>query len=236
MAAGQINFVSGIVGQNLEPLASGLIAAGVCYGLYKAGLAAMQKAPDKMIPDDNLSVRNMAEMFAEFVMGLGDGVMGKHNRKYLPFICTLFLYILVMNLMGLVPGFSGPTDELPGGLVYNAGIALVVFALYNYWGIKEVGLWNYLKHFLGPVPAIAPLIVIIELVSHVFRPLTLSVRLAGNMTADHAVLGTFIDITKVIVPVIFYGFGTFVCFMQAFVFTMLTMVYIALATAHEEHH
>jgi F-type H+-transporting ATPase subunit a len=85
------------------------------------------------------------------------------------------------------------------------------------------------------VPAIAPLLFLIEIISHMFRPLTLSVRLAGNMTADHTVLSTFIDLTKVVIPVIFYGLGTFVSFIQAFVFTMLTMLYIGLATAHEEH-
>ncbi len=235
MAKGQINVVESLVGYDWEPVASGLLAAGVCFAIYKLGLGAMNRAKEPLIPDEKMSFRNLSELLAEFIMGLGDGIMGKHNRKYLPFICTLFLYVLVMNLMGLVPGFSGPTDEIPRGLMFNAGIALTVFFLYNFWGIKEVGFKNYLKHFLGPVPAIAPLLFLIEIISHMFRPLTLSVRLAGNMTADHTVLSTFIDLTKVVIPVIFYGLGTFVSFIQAFVFTMLTMLYIGLATAHEEH-
>ena len=193
----------------------------------------MKKSKTPLIPDEKLTVRNFAELVAEFILRLGDSTMGKHNRKHLPFLAIIFVYILLMNLMGLVPGFSGSTDGIPGGIFFNLGIALVVYVMYNYWGIKEVGFVHYAKHLLGPVWWLAPLILSIELVSHALRPLVLSIRLAGNMMADHLVLGIFTDLTKFIVPVVFYFLGVFVCFMQAFIFTILTMVYIALATEHE---
>lgn len=232
MAGGHsLNFVQTIVGSDLENLASGVLSFAL---VSVAGIAAAKKLKSKenpLVPDEKLTMNNFFELVAQFVLSLGDGVMGKHNRKYLPFVGTLFIYILISNLLGLVPGFSGPTDSFK----FNLGVALVIFVLYNVWGVKEVGLVNYLKHFLGPVLLMAPLMIIIEIVSHIARPLSLSLRLFGNMTGDHLVLAVFTDLTKLIVPVLFYGLGTFVCFMQAFVFMMLTMIYIRLAVAHEEH-
>ena len=235
MAAGQINFLETVVGHAWEPIAAAFVAAGAVSFLFKTGSKKLNESDNSLVPDENFSIKNFADLITGFLFDLGDKVMGKHNRKYLPFVSTLFVYILSMNLMGLIPGLSGPTDEIPRGVMFNLGIAIVVLFMYNAWGIKEVGLKNYLKHFLGPVPAIAFILVPIEIVSHLFRPLTLSIRLAGNMTADHAVLSTFVGLTKIGVPLIFYGLGTFVCCVQAFVFTMLTMLYIGLATAHEEH-
>ena len=158
--------------------------------------------------------------------------MRSENRKYLPFVGTIFIYILFSNLLGLIPGFSMPTDSI----LFNLGIALVVFVLYNYWGIREVGAVAYFKHLLGPIWWIAPLLLVIEIISHIVRPISLSLRLFGNMTGDHIVLAVFTDLTKYVFPVIFYGLGTFVCLMQAFVFTLLTMIYIRFAVAHDEDH
>ena len=116
-------------------------------------------------------------------------------------------------------------------------MALVVFALYNYWGIKELGLKAYLHHLWGPVFAIGPMLFVIELISHCVRPVTLSLRLFGNMTGDHLALAIFSDLTQgtvaFFVPVAFYALGTIVCFIQAFVFSLLRMIYIRLAVAHE---
>lgn len=232
MASGHsLNFLQTVVGSDLENLSSGVLSFAL---VSVAGIVAARKLKAKenpLVPDEKLTINNFFELVAQFVLVLGDGVMGKHNRKYLPFVGTIFIYILISNLLGLVPGFGGPTDSF----TFNMGIALVVFVFYNVWGIKEVGLVHYLKHFLGPVMFMAPLMIIIEIISHVARPLSLSLRLFGNMTGDHLVLAVFTDLTKFIIPVLFYGLGTFVCFMQAFVFMMLTMIYIRLAVAHEEH-
>lgn len=228
-----VNFIELVVGAKNETLVSAAVVAGV---LVLVGLIArlqLKKNVNPIVPDSTLTARNFGELVATFIMNLGDNVMGPQNRKYLPFVGTIFLYIAGTNLLGLVPGFSMPTDSF----LFNFGIALVVFVLYNFWGIREVGPVNYLKHFFGPIIWIAPFLFVIEIISHVVRPISLSLRLFGNMTGDHLVLGVFTSLTKLVIPVIFYGLGAFVCLMQAFVFTLLTMIYISGAVTHaDEHH
>ena len=241
MAAGHgLNFVETLTSTDIEPIASALVALALVYIVFSLGLRKVKSATNPLVPDDSLTIRNFAELIAEFVLRLGDNTMGKHNRKHLPFLATIFVYIFFMNVMGLVPGFNGPTDGIPGGVLFNLGIALIVYVMYNYWGVKEVGFKNYMKHMLGPVWWLAPLIFAIEIISHALRPIVLSIRLGGNMLADHLVLGIFTDLARdcffIPFPVIFYFLGLFVCFMQAFIFTILTMVYIALATEHDEEH
>jgi F-type H+-transporting ATPase subunit a len=133
--------------------------------------------------------------------------------------------------LGLIPGFSPATDN------FNTTLALgiFVFLYYNYQGIKEQGLWGHIKHFMGPVWYLAILIFPIELISHAVRPLSLGLRLQGNMKGDHLVLSIFSGLVPYLVPIPFYVIGLFVCFMQAFVFTLLTMVYISLSTATHDH-
>lgn len=241
MAAGHgVNFVEqGLntvfgegTGVQFETFASAVLVGVLLLVFAYLAKAKIQSAENPLIPDEGLSNRNLFELIAEFVLRLGDMMMGAHNRKYLPFVATIFCYIFFMNLLGLVPGFSGSTDSVP----FNLGIALTVFIMYNFWGVREVGIINYIKHFGGPIWWLFPFLFVVELISHVVRPLSLSLRLFGNMTADHAILGAFTEMTRVVVPVFFYFMGTFVCFMQAFVFTLLTMLYIQSATAHEEGH
>jgi F-type H+-transporting ATPase subunit a len=133
-------------------------------------------------------------------------------------------------MFALLPGFSAPTDTLKT----NVGIAILVFFLTHIYGVKEHGL-AYFKHFLGPTPALAPLILPIELISHFARPLSLSVRLLGNMMADHKVVMSFFALVPIIVPLPFMLLGLLVCLIQALVFCTLTMVYIGMAIEHEEH-
>ncbi len=150
-------------------------------------------------------------------------------RKHLPFVVSIFIFILFMNLMGLVPGLMPPTMNINT----NIGIAVVVFIYYNFWGFRKHGL-GYIKHFLGPFLPTAFLYFPIELISHVFRIVSLSMRLAGNMTGDHSVLEIFTHLTYVVVPVAFLILGTIVSVVQAFVFAILSLIYIALAVS-EEH-
>lgn len=228
-------FVDSLVGHAQAPLVTaGIVAGGfaVASVLAKASLKP-SSSNNILIPEQKLNVRGFFTVFSEMVLWLGDSAMGKQNRKYLPFIASLFLFLFLLNMIGLIPGFLMPTDQFQ----FNLGIALVVFALYNYWGIKELGIKAYLKHLWGPVFAIGPLLFVIELVSHCIRPVTLSLRLFGNMTGDHLALSIFSDLTQgtvaFFVPVIFYMLGTVVCFVQAFVFSLLSMIYIRLAVAHE---
>jgi F-type H+-transporting ATPase subunit a len=162
------------------------------------------------------------------VAGLVDQVMGHGSQKYVPLIGAIFVYILFNNFFGLVPGVTPATENLNTTLA--AGLS--VFVLYNAFGLKENGI-GYLKHFLGPLIWLAPLMLPIELISHLVRPASLGLRLMGNMTGDHTVLGIFLNLVPIGVPIIFYVLGMFVCFVQAFVFSLLSMVYISLATAHD---
>jgi F-type H+-transporting ATPase subunit a len=168
---------------------------------------------------------------AESVYGLVEGAMGeKHAARFFPLIGALFMFILFNNLFALIPGFSAPTDSLKT----NVGLALFVFLLTHVYGVKEHGL-AYFKHFLGPSPALIPLMLPIELISHVARPMSLAVRLMGNMMADHKVVMSFFALVPLLVPLPFLLLGLLVCFIQALVFCTLTMVYIGMAIEHEEH-
>lgn len=191
-----------------------------------------------LVPEANLRPRNFFELLTEFVYGLCKQELGKDAARFFPLIGTLFIYILCCNLMGLVPGFIPATAEINT----NIGMAVCVFLVYNVTGLIKNGP-GYLKHFLGPVLWLAPLMFVIEVVGHIARPVSLSVRLFGNMFGDHTVLAIFMNdlpaatspVLAFGIPVIFLGLGTFVCVVQAFVFTLLSIVYISLASAHEEH-
>ncbi len=184
------------------------------------------------IPDPGISFRNLVEALGQFVYNLARNIMGEEQaKKYYTVIVLLFSYIFINNVIGLIPGFLPPTDN------FNTTLALGVFVFiyYNFQGIKEQGLVGHIKHFMGPVWYLAILIFPIEIISHAVRPLSLGLRLKGNMEGDHLVLSIFSNLVPYIVPIPFYVIGLFVCFMQAFVFTLLTMVYISLATAHHDH-
>jgi F-type H+-transporting ATPase subunit a len=187
-----------------------------------------------VIPEKNITTSGVLDFFTETFVAFQDSVLGKENRKFLPLTATVFLYLFVLNIIGLIPGMPAATTSV----WTTVPVALLIFISFNYYGIKEHGLVNYMKHFAGPVWWLAWFILPLELFGTVLRILTLNLRLYWNITADHVVLGIMSELVPFVVPVIFYALGTFVCFMQAFVPTVLTMIYIMLATQHEEgeHH
>lgn len=191
----------------------------------RAGLADTEAA---IVPEEGMTARNVAEWFVEAITGIARSAIPEHAEQYVPLLATFFAFILVAGVLGLVPGFAPPTST------FNVTFALgcVSFGAYHAYGVKTQGLFNYLKHFLGPVLFIAPLMLVIELFSHAFRPVSLGVRLYANMFADHQVIEIFTDLTKALIPVIFYGLGFFVCIVQSFVFTMLSAIYISGAVSH----
>ncbi len=211
--------------------ATALLVAALIVVLAWGARRSLDRATDPLVPDGRFTPREVFELASGFIGGLAEGMIGHDGRKYVPFLSSLFLFILFANLIGLLPGFSPPTDS------FNTtfGLGIVSFLAYNYYGLRQQGL-GYLKHFLGPVAWLAPLMVVVELFSQAFRPISLAIRLFGNMFADHLVLGIFTDLTKLVIPVPFYFLGALVCAIQAFVFTTLSTVYIALAVSHEEHH
>lgn len=185
-----------------------------------------------LVPKATATPSTLFEVIVESLLGLMEGVLGERAPRYFPLIGGLFIYIFTCNLIGLIPGLAPPTENLNT----NVACALLVFLYYNYLGIKEQGLVQYLKHFMGPVIWLGPLMFAIEIISHAVRPVSLSVRLFGNMTGDHMVLGAFSNLTPLLVPVIFLGLGLFISFIQAFVFSLLSIVYIGLATETAEGH
>lgn len=224
------SWVQQIPGLNLlEPhTATALI---VMVGLLVFALRARQQlaaAGNQVVPDEGFSARNIGEVVTEFITNLSESVIGHDGPKYVPLFGSLFVFILASNLMGLIPGFTPPTDN------FNVTLALgvVAFVAYNYYGLQAHGI-AYLKQFMGPLLLLAPLMIVVELFSHLFRPASLAIRLYGNMFADHLLLGIFTDLTKLLIPVIFYLLGTFVSLVQALVFTLLTMVYVGLAISHD---
>ncbi len=171
------------------------------------------------------------EIIYTFLRGQAEEVVGHAGRPHLPFFGTIFLFILFSNLLGLIPGLESPTmfPYVP------AGCAMAAFCFYHYAGIRAQGLGKYLAHFAGPVPWMAPIMIPIELASHLGRPLSLTVRLFANMYAGEQITIVFIGLTYLAVPVIFMGLHVFVAFLQAYIFALLTMVYVGGAVAHEEH-
>ncbi|HSQ53826.1 MAG TPA: F0F1 ATP synthase subunit A [Candidatus Bathyarchaeia archaeon] len=186
---------------------------------------------DLVIPEPRLTMRNVFELIMAFLMGLAEDIIGHKAKRYIPLLATTFIFILFMNLLGLIPGFVPPTDKMN----ITVGLAVVIFLSTHYYGVKEHGI-AYFKHFLGPVWWLAWLIAPIEIISHLARPMSLSLRLFGNITGDHLVVAIFLGLVPFVVPSIFYGLGVFVSFMQAFIFTVLSMIYIGGAVAHEEEH
>ncbi len=184
-----------------------------------------------------ISVENPGklQLFLETLVGalkdmLLDNV-GERGRPFLGLIGTLGLFILVSNWIGLVPYFSSPTTNLN----FPVGCAVVAFLYYNYQGIRTQGAGHYFKHFLGPLPALAPLMLPIEIISHFSRIVSLSLRLFGNIFGEELVIAALGFMVAYLVPLPMMLFGVFGGLLQAFVFIMLTMVYLGGAVAAEEH-
>jgi F-type H+-transporting ATPase subunit a len=180
----------------------------------------------KMVPS---GWQNLMESVVGGIENLITETMGPKGKTYFPLIATFALFILVSNLVALVPGFYPPTANLNT----NAALALTVFAMTHVIGVKEHGI-SYLKHFMGPILALAPLIFIIEIIGHLARPLSLSLRLFGNMYGHEIVLMIFFALVPLFLPIPMMMMGILVAFIQAFVFTLLAMIYIA--GALEEAH
>ncbi|OGR02843.1 MAG: ATP synthase F0 subunit A [Deltaproteobacteria bacterium RIFOXYA12_FULL_61_11] len=192
-------------------------------------LAARQaKAQGNILPEAKLSFLTVYDFGIDKLYGLVKGLAGHDADKFIPLIATSFIYIFVSNLLGVIPGFLPPTSNLHN----NAACALVIFVATHYFGFRAHGA-GYVKHFMGPVIYLAPMMVIIEVISHCVRPMSLTLRLWGNINGDHAVLAQFSDLVPILVPVIFLGFGIWVAFLQAFIFTMLSIVYLSMAVAHD---
>jgi len=184
-------------------------------------------------------LQNFAEVVIEAFYGLLDQMIGKQGRQFLPLIGTAGLFILTSNLLGNIPGFQPPTAN------WNTTVALAVtvFLSYNYFGIRKHGLLNYLKHFCGPIWWLAPLMFPIEFIGHLARPVSLSIRLFGNIFGEESVIVILLSLAWLVMPYIIWlgimlPLSLFTAAVQTFVFIMLSMVYIAGAVeeGHGEEH
>ena len=191
------------------------------------------KASDTLLPSKTWNAFAFFDVMIEALLGLMETMMPRDKAlRFLPLVTAFACSILFGNLMALIPGFLPPTDSMNT----TAALGLIAFLAYNYWGIRQQGFVNYMKHFMGPMPILAPLMLPIELFSHLVRPASLALRLAGNMFGDHKVLSIFLAFHLIFVPLPLMVLGTLVCVVQTLVFTLLTIVYIAMAVEEHEHH
>ncbi len=182
-------------------------------------------------PDKPKGLQHTFEGIYGFVKTTAEDAGIHHAERFVPYFATIFIFILSMNLIGIVPTFESPTMYA----WVPCGIAVWTFLYYNFFGVKELGL-GYAHHFIGPVWWLAPLMIIIEIIGHFARPLSLTMRLYGNMFGGEQVTLLFLNLTYFVVPAVFMALHVFVSLVQAYVFMLLAVIYVAGATAHEEDH
>lgn len=210
------------------PTAAALFGTIIIFLLGLKYSADIKAAGIDVGPPRRFGVRWFVDAIMEVAYGIGRDTIGHGFEKFLPVLAGLFVFILINNLMGLIPGFPPATESINT----NLAAGLTTFIVYNIAGIREHGA-HYIKQFLGPVIALAPLMFFIELVSHMARPLSLSLRLMGNLFGDHLMLGVFTGLTYIGFPAVLLFFGLLVAVVQSFVFTLLSSIYISMAVSHD---
>jgi F-type H+-transporting ATPase subunit a len=226
------SFVQGVepTWQSWEPLAASLFVILMVIGIA-AYVRSQVTTKDSVLPETRLTLRTFLEIFLEYFYEMARSVMDADRaKKYFPLIGGSATFIFFSNLLALIPGMPVPTSNLN----ITLGCALVVFIMFNLYGIKEQG-FGYVKHLAGPVWYMAPLILPIEVISLIVRPVTLAVRLMLNMAVDHLILSIFVGMVALFIPLPIMLLGVLVLVVQTLVFTLLTCIYIGLATEHEAH-
>jgi F-type H+-transporting ATPase subunit a len=225
-----------VTAHGLEPLLASFFVMLVVVGLALGIRGQLVDYDKSVVPEAKLTLRTFLEVFVGFWYGTMKDMMGpRRAKRYFPLVGSLACFILFANALGLIPGFVPPTSNWN----VTMGCAVVVFVMFNYYGLKENGL-GYLKHLFGPyigwwgIP-INLLLFIIETVSTLIRPLTLSIRLMLNMAVDHLLVTLTLGMIALFLPVPVLLLGTLVVIVQVMVFCLLTSIYIALATEHDDH-
>lgn len=211
--------------------ACAIIVVGAVVGRMGLEKAKARQGIQKYAADASLTPRTAAELLVGGLQGMMSDVLSKKDTAaYLWLIGGLFTYILVCNSMALVPGFQPPTDNINT----NVGMAITVFLVFNFVGFSRDAV-GYVKHLFGPVIFIAWLIFPIEVVGLFVRPISLSLRLTGNIFGDHTVFNIMSDLVPIGVPMAFLLLATLVSVIQAFVFSLLTAIYLFLSLPHGDH-
>ena len=213
-------------GQEWIILSHYVLVIGIIFLIARAATRKLQLVPT--------GAQNVMETFVGGIITMGADTMGEKNaRVYMPLIASLAIVIFVSNMMGVIPGFEAPTSNIN----FTLSLALIVFVYYNYVGIKKNGFINYFKHFMGPMPILAPLMFPIEIISHISRIISLSFRLFGSIRGDDMFLMVLLMLVPWLLPLPGFFLLTAFGFLQAFIFAILTYVYIAgsVMMEHEEH-
>jgi F-type H+-transporting ATPase subunit a len=226
-----VNFLELIGGEKIPAVMVGTwIVMGllIVFGLFAR--RSLSSAADPVEPDERISLRSMAEVLVEWMDGFVRDVTEAHQwRRWVPFFGTLFMFILVANFFGLIPGMEPPT----GNSDLTFGLGAICFAYYIYQGVKAQGFIQFLRNDLvGPVWWLFFLMVPINIADNLFRPFSLGIRLYANMFADHTVLNIFTGLTRLVIPLAFYALGSIVAIIQAIIFMVLAMSYVRLSTSH----
>jgi F-type H+-transporting ATPase subunit a len=217
---------------SFEPITASLITAALVIIVALAVRVRLADTDEAVVPDDKLTLRTFMEAFLGYFYDLAKSVMdAERAKKYFPLIGTAATFVFFSNVMALIPGFPVATSSLN----ITLGSALVVFVLFNVYGIATNGA-QYFKHMAGPKWWLAWLIFPIELISLCVRPITLAVRLMVNMAVDHLLVMTFTGLVAILIPLPVMALSVLVVIVQTLVFALLTMIYIGLATEHEEQH
>ena len=213
-------------GQEWIILSHFVLVIGIVFLIARSATKRLQLVPS--------GSQNVMEAFISGIIAMGADTMGETNaRRYLPLIGSLAIVIFVSNMIGVIPGFEAPTSNIN----FTLSLALIVFIYYNYVGIKINGFFNYFKHFMGPMPVLAPLMFPIEIISHISRIISLSFRLFGSIRGDDMFLMVLLMLVPWLLPLPGFFLLTAFGVLQAFIFSILTYVYIAgsVMMAEEEH-
>ncbi len=218
--------------QSFEPLAAALFVFALVLLVAARVRSRLDRVDEAIIPEESLTLRTFLETFLAYFYDLAKSVMGPERAKeYFPLIGTSAMFVFFANILALVPGMPVATSHL--GVTLGCG--LVVFLFFNAYGLMSQGM-GYLKHLAGPVWWLAPLLFPLEVLSLCIRPITLAIRLMVNMAADHVMLSLFLGLVAILLPLPVMLLGCLVVVVQTLVFTLLTCIYIGLATeGHDEH-
>jgi F-type H+-transporting ATPase subunit a len=217
--------------RSFEPMAAALFVTLIVLGIALRVRSRLQNPDDAVIPEDKLTLRTFMEAFLSYFYDLAKSVMdAERAKKYFPLIGTAAMFVFFSNVLAMIPGFPVATSSLS----ITLGCAIVVFVCFNAYGLATNG-FSYVAHLAGPAWYLAWLVFPIEVISLTVRPITLAVRLMLNMSVDHLILGIFLSLVAALIPIPVMILGCLIILIQTLVFTLLTCIYIGLATEHEAH-
>jgi F-type H+-transporting ATPase subunit a len=217
--------------RSFEPMAAALFVTLLVLGIALRVRSRLQNPDDAIVPEDKLTLRTFMEAFLSYFYDLAKSVMdAERAKKYFPLIGTAAMFVFFSNILALIPGFPVATSSLS----ITLGCAIVVFVCFNAYGLATNG-FSYVAHLAGPAWYLAWLVFPIEVISLTVRPITLAVRLMLNMSVDHLILGIFLSLVAALIPIPVMLLGCLIILIQTLVFTLLTCIYIGLATEHEAH-